>query len=580
MTRPAWLLSLRLHPRSAARASRADLRFDWSWFPIAAWAALGALAAGYMVRNARNLPMQDEWEFVSPVLGVSSGWEWAFEKHYEHRLILGRLLYVALHRATGTWFPAGMVLTLLVFAGSAAVLMRAARRLRGASHPADAWFAVLLLSAGHYESLLMGYQITFTLTTLFAALLLAVMADGGHADPIRGARRAGLLLLGAMMGGGLGLLFVPSVAGWIGYQLLRGLRGGAAFTRWSPAALPLLLAVAYFGWAVCGILRGQPTTAPNDLGTTLECAGQFLAEGIGPFGSYHWPLLGVAVVAVEGVTAIGLLVVAARRPAERPVALGWLAVLAAVALNALAVGHVRPSGFASRYACVSCLGLCVALLAAARYVRLPRPVGVPLALVLLLVAAVPLCRGNGRIAELHAWYYRVRYAALEKDIRAGVPIDFVADRNVLFPVPACRGGFTMLHEHGFGPLRDIAATPPLRAERVALPPGTRIPAWDTLAEPTPPRLDLPTTAGPVAAIRVHFRCADSRYWQQFNLKWVSATTGEVRESRVYPWLVPGDATTSFWVNDRVRSAWIEPGCATTGLELTALEVFRHAADRP
>jgi hypothetical protein len=575
MTRPTWRLPLLDHSRSVAR----HLQFGWSAFLIAAWVVMFALAANYMGRNARNLPMQDEWEFISPILGDTSGWEWAFEKHYEHRLILGRLLYIALHRVTGIWFPAGMILTLLVFAASAAILMRTARRLRGASHPADVWFAVLLLSAGHYESLLMGYQITFTLTTVFAALLLAVMAGSDRVDPIRSAGRAGLLLLGIMMGGGLGLLFVPSVAVWIGYQLVRAWRDGVARTRCAIAALPLALAVAYCGWAVVGVLRSPPSTAPNTLGVTLECAGQFLTEGIGPFGSYHWPVLGVVVLAIESVTAFSLLVVFVRRPSERPVALGWLAVLAAVALNALAVGHARPSGFASRYACISCLGLCVALLAAARYVRLPRPVGVPLALALLLVA-VPLCRGNGRIAEMHAWYYRMRYAALEKDIHAGVPIEFVADRNVLFPVPACRGGFTLLHEHDFGPLRGIANMPPLDSERIALPPGTRIPAWNTVAEPTPPRLALPNIAGSVAAIRVHFHCSDSRYWQHFNLKWVSDSTGEVRESNVYPWLVPGDATTSFWVNDRICAAWIEPGCATTGLELTAVEVFRRAANLP
>ncbi|HET6572655.1 MAG TPA: hypothetical protein VFG68_03555, partial [Fimbriiglobus sp.] len=249
--------------------------------------------------------------------------------------------------------------------------------------------------------------------------------------------------------------------------------------------------------------------------------------------------------------------------------------LLSVWLVALAVGHGRPSGFASRYACISCLGLCVPFLAAARYVRLPAWVGVPVSLVLLLLLAAPMYRGDWWIAKKHAGAYRVRYNAMAADIRAGVPVEFVADRHVLFPVPACRDGFRLLHAHGFGPLREIAEGPSLSREVVTLPTGTRIPAWDMVTEPTPPRLVLPVDGDrPVAAVRLRFRCDDSRYWQQFTLKWVPADGGAVKSSTVYPWLVPGESTTSFWIADRVRTAWVEPGCPTPGLDLIGIEVFR------
>ncbi len=187
-----------------------------------------ALAASYVARNGRNLPMQDEWEFVPQTLGLSSGWDWAFEKHYEHRYILGRLLYLALHQLTGNWYPAGMVVTLLFLAGSAVVLIRTARKMRGYDHPADLWFAVLLLNAGHFENLLMGYQVVFTLTTILAVGLLAVMARSDRSDPARSGLWAGVLLLGVMSGGGIGLLFVPAVGMWIGYILIRCIHGGGA----------------------------------------------------------------------------------------------------------------------------------------------------------------------------------------------------------------------------------------------------------------------------------------------------------------------------------------------------------------
>jgi hypothetical protein len=201
-------------------------RSAWYWVVVAGWVAMLVLAASYTARNGRNLPMQDEWEFVPPLLGLTSGWDWAFEKHYEHRYVLGRFLYLTLHRLTGNWFPASMVLTLLFLAGSAVALVRAARRVRGHDHPADLWFPVLLLNAGHYENLLMGYQVVFTLTTVLAAGLLAVMARSAELDPARSGLWAGLLLLGIMTGGGIGLLFVPPVGVWVGYQVLRAIRGG------------------------------------------------------------------------------------------------------------------------------------------------------------------------------------------------------------------------------------------------------------------------------------------------------------------------------------------------------------------
>ncbi len=420
----------------------------------------------------------------------------------------------------------------------------------------------------------MGYQVVFTLTTALVAALLAVVARGGS-DPAHSGLWAGLLLLGVMTGGGVGLLFVPPVGAWVAYQLVRAARGGAGVARCGLVLLPLAAAVAYFGWTAWDAAYSAPLAERYGFGPTLRHAAEFLSEGIGPIGQYDWPSAAAPVLIVEVATALGLLAVAARRPAERPVALGWMAVLASIGLVALAVGYARPSGFASRYACVACLGPCVSLLAAARYVRLPRPVGLPLTFALLIFAAPPLCRGNWRIAQEHAWFYRVRYEALAADIRAGVPVEFAADRHVLFPVPACRDGFRLLHAHGFGPLRGIPDTPPLESEVVPLPAGTRIPAWDPATELSPPRLALPIDAGkPMAAVRLRFRCGDSRYWQEFRLKWVSADDGAVRTSTIYPWLVPGESTTSFWVDGRVRSAWVEPGCATAGLEILAVEVFR------
>jgi hypothetical protein len=121
---------------------------------------------------------------------------------------------------------------------------------------------------------------------------------------------------------------------------------------------------------------------------------------------------------------------------------------------------------------------------------------------------------------------------------------------------------------------------PLASDTVKFPPQTQFPAWNPVLEPTPKRLPLPLdTSKPIAGIRFRYHCDDSRYWQQFKLKWVSATTGAARESVVYPWLVPGESTLSFWLDDTVVEAWVEPGTATAGLRLISMEVFTKTASR-
>ena len=558
-------------PPPAAEPTAARPGPDW-WAVQAAiaWTALLAWTIWYTAANGRNMPMQDEWDFVPVLFGHEDQVEWLFKPHNQHRYVLGRAIYLALHRATGHWFPAGSVLSIGLLAGSAVVLTRTAKWSRGRFHPADALYSIFLLSPAHYETLLMGYQLVFTLTTAALVLVLAVAVRSRDGRPTAAVAAGSMLLVPLVLGGGLGLTFFAPVGAWVGYLAVRAV----ARDGWLRAGLAFLPAAASLGagiWFAVDIL-GRPQTqnlyGPLD---TLSHATEFLAVGLGPHQAIMWPPVRWTVSAGEVVVALWLFATAVRSRDERPVALGLLAVLTGVFMTGAAIGHVRPYGFESRYAVVSCLGLCVCVLAVGRYARAPR--GVSFAFGLLACGiATGVCYLNADSANYFAWMYHVRHAALKADIRDGVPIGFVADRVAFFPNGYQAANFRLLRDAGFRPLAGIMDDPPLDSVAFPLPTGTNVPSWHTVEGP-PPRVELPAPPAPlVTAVRIKYRAHDAVFWQRYYLRWTSAD-GSVKQQEVFPWLTPGEWSFSFWITDRPTAIWLEPAEPTPGLEIVAVEYF-------
>src|SRR5262245_1124612 len=79
----------------------------------AAWAAVVALAGGFVGRYGRDIPMNDEWAYVADFFAPAERQtEWVFERHAEHRYPLARGLFLACLHASGDDFRAALWVSL------------------------------------------------------------------------------------------------------------------------------------------------------------------------------------------------------------------------------------------------------------------------------------------------------------------------------------------------------------------------------------------------------------------------------------------------------------------------------------
>src|SRR5919206_1760323 len=143
------------------------------------WATTLAAALGFVARFGSNVPSWDDWDMVPTLTGrqpVTPAWLWS--QHNEHRVPLPRLLFLALNRLTVTDFRVTMYFDLLAMAGVASAMILTARRIRGRTILADAFFALLLLNWGQAANLLWGWQLQFYASVIMACIALLAMARG------------------------------------------------------------------------------------------------------------------------------------------------------------------------------------------------------------------------------------------------------------------------------------------------------------------------------------------------------------------------------------------------------------------
>ena len=536
---------------------------------VASWVAMTASAGLFVARFGYNLPRLDEWEFVPVVCGDESALHWIFDRHNEHRFPLARAVYLGLHAATGQNFRAGMWLTVALLSASAAALGFAAHRLRGRSALIDLFLPVLLLNAGHAENLTMGYQIAFTLTVAFLTLFLVAVAWADRLGPRGVAGVCGVATLGVALGGGVGWAFVPGLG-------LFTLGRVAAAGRLSPRpyrralALWLLPALAglYVAASAVELKLGGGTRPGNDGATALGVAFDFWTVALGGAGQVGYPLPGVVAVGCVAEALLVATVAIVARPAERVRAGGFAAVvLGAVALSAV-IGVTRPLGNESRYAAFGGLALCATVLASARP-RAGGPLAGPGALLLPAFAA-SVAWQDWKVGLDFAEVYAVRTAMLNRDLDRGLPVNALAERHVIFPVPGYDRAFERLYESGHVSLRDAGAARRLRATPIALPADAVLPAYDGVGPAPAFELRLPTPLA-MDALRLEFDSPDSRYRAVYRLELPGNTDESAGVTTM--WLVPGRRTTLFRVEgtlDRVVVRPVERGGALKLLKCEAV----------
>lgn len=431
-------------------------------FVAAAWVGMVAAAVLFVFRFSTNCPFWDEWDMLKPLTGQQPLGPWLLEFHNEHRLPLPRLLWWAVVMAAGRDFRAPCYVNVAALGVLALAFIFAARRLRGRTVVADAFFPVVLLNWSHSENFLLSYQLTFVCSVaLVGALLLAVLRCGPTL-PWRPLLAAIVCLLLLPLCGAHGLAYVPPGALWLGYLAVRAGRDGA----WGKAVV--LCAGSWTALGLVGLyFHGyqKPTYHPEhgDPTTTGQVLLQYLALQFGWAGARAWPLSAVAAVALPLATALLLAAGWRANPDDRPRAVG----LAAIAVGGLALalgiawgrsGFPDATGFVPRYALLAAplagVAYFAAVLAADR-----RVAGrVPLALLFLgVVLLVP----NNRGGLLDGQVRRAKTAAFAADLAAGLPLDELARRNAgrVYPVrEVLLMRFGQLRDAGVEPYRHLPLT--------------------------------------------------------------------------------------------------------------------------
>jgi hypothetical protein len=361
-----------------------------------------------------NAPRVDEWEFIPALLGEEPVWAWIWAPLNEHRMPLPRFVYYWLFQLTHD-FRAGMVLQVVLLSALARGLMTLAAGLRGGPDWVDLFFPLSLLHFGHWENIIMSYQLCFVLFCSLVTAMVVVAVRTRRETVFRSGLLVSLLLLLAAMTGGAGIILIPPVGAWLVYLAVLLWRSGRT-GRAAVLLAPVSLVAVYLGVYLALYEKPRDLTPSHDPLAVIMVTGEVLAMAPGVGTSGVWWLV-AAVEGVIGVVSVVLLVRAGGDAAERPAATGLIAAAAGLAGVSLAVGISRASlgaemGIWSRYSMLSWPLLAAAFLA---WVKMGKR-GVPMILCVASVLALPTNTISGLLAARAAHEINRQ---MESDSRAG-----------------------------------------------------------------------------------------------------------------------------------------------------------------
>jgi hypothetical protein len=300
--------------------------------PWMTWLCLLGANVWFIHRFGTNSPFQNEWRLVPAAFGQAS----------PDYASLPRLMLTFLYRATGPDFRAGMFASLALLAAWAAAMMMVSRSVRGRADWSDAVYPLLLLNWGHFGTLLVSGQLHVALVTMFAGLILVIIASDVRATSSAPSPPTPLP-------GGEGRNASPATALAVGEGKKASpatpLARGEGRKGWQGVIVAHVALLASFGlllWSA-GELLGQTNLITNPSrwpGSVTE----FLALGTGSMGR-QWPLVMGGMIALGFIGGFYMLVRRCwKQPGERGRLLGlvaWAVCFAFVAFCDLPQGQWR-----------------------------------------------------------------------------------------------------------------------------------------------------------------------------------------------------------------------------------------------
>lgn len=393
------------------------------------WAALSVANLGLILALGADLPFRDDWSDLVPLytgdrpIDAASLWR----AHNEHRLVLTRLVQVAMGWATNHDFRAGSFFSAIVLSLTSALLLRRAREVDGRMRLTDCALPLLLLHWGHYLTLLWSYQIHAALVGFIACGLLAIILRHPERPTLAATVTFGVGLLALPLCQAAGVALAPVLALWCAVVGVRDLRVPATRRRgW----LTLALAAAGVSMAAACYLPPHFSTARDPL-RALWWSEVMLSTAFGAIERRSLLLeLGLPAFAAALLLATGVLLlrVARSQPGERLRVTGMGLFLLAFLAIALGIAWGRQEGALSdRYPALAAPFFCGVYLAWRRYAPGRSGALVCGALLAVLLLLLPLNISSGLA---FARQQAETAAAFERDVRAGMPVEQLAKRYV------------------------------------------------------------------------------------------------------------------------------------------------------
>jgi hypothetical protein len=441
-------------------------------FVWAVWALLFLALLVFVGKYGGRTPYIDEWLIVSRLTGDEPiTLQWLWQPHLEHRLPIPKLTLLASLWVTGGDFRAGMILQVAVAAALTFAMIRAARKLRGWTSYADAFFPVAILQLAHCENYLWSWQLHHLLILGLVGTILLVVLRAGPQLRVKHGVIVAICLALLPLCGGPGLAFVLLFALWLAYAGIRRLRlaparihapKGLCFISLSAIVL-LVFVLDRYRLPAIGEFPG--------LRIVTETSLAFLTLSFGPSASSLGAFPGAAVAGLLAVTALLLAWSVWRAPpAGHLRILGLLLFFGASAALAVGVGWQRPGALVPYHGIYTVPILCSLYFAWGACARPPVAQFVHMGLFTLVTFFL---WANTRDGLALAQDRRQKTLSLEQDIRAGIPLYSLLNRhsevlwlhNDLHEFIASR--MQMLRRAKYEPFTSLVDNPPF--DEVPLP---------------------------------------------------------------------------------------------------------------
>jgi hypothetical protein len=273
------------------------------------WLAVSLAMLWAVMHYGRAFPWMDDISYLPYVTdNAPLTFQQVWRAHNEHRIPLPHLFCWATLKLDGGTFTLARYIYALSLSAAAAFLLRSLRRERGHYLWTDITVPLLLVGFQGIFNVLWFFQAGFVFGTVFAAIILAIIADSRSFLSVPKSIVASLCVIGLLLCGAQGLIVGVLLVAWL---LLAGVRGFLSGTK-SGIGSGAVYVLGSIGAVVFTIfyfrgLRHLAPAAPVVFGSLFKSATGLIAFGAGYAAKIDWRAAGIS-AAVVVIAAIGTLV--------------------------------------------------------------------------------------------------------------------------------------------------------------------------------------------------------------------------------------------------------------------------------